>query len=93
VLDHRADLESDFSAIHHIYIDIEEDDFSGLSANRFFALAERIPAYAGVMQAILLNEEHRKRERVGGAKVVDLTPEMVQSGQALEGLDGLIEWG
>jgi hypothetical protein len=45
------------------------------------------------MQAILLNEEHRKRERVGGAKVVDLTPEMVQSGQALEGLDGLIEWG
>ena len=64
-----------------------------MSANRFFALAERIPAYEGVMQALILNEEHRKSERVGGAKVVDLTPEMAQSGQALQGLDGLIEWG
>ncbi len=45
------------------------------------------------MQALLLDEEQRKRERVGGAKVVDLTPEMVSSGQALQGLDGLIEWG
>lgn len=45
------------------------------------------------MQALMISEEERKQKRYGTSNVVDLTPEMVASGQPLEGLDGLIEWG
>lgn len=42
-LDHLDDLDSDFSAIHHV------PDFRALPAPRMFALAHRLPAYGGVM--------------------------------------------
>lgn len=94
MLDHLADLESDFSAIHHRRIDIERNQFDGLSAGQFFRYAERIPAYPGVMQAIILSEEHRKSQRAGGAKVVDLTPEMAANGGVqAQGLQGLVQFG
>ena len=51
MLDYLPDLESDFSAIHGIWIDVEAGQFAGLSSRRFFQTAERLPAYQGVMQA------------------------------------------
>lgn len=62
MIDHLDDLESDFSAIHRIHIDIEGGEFDGLTSRRFFALAERVAAYPGVIQARLLAEEQRQRE-------------------------------
>jgi hypothetical protein len=94
VLDHLDNLESDFSAIHHRRMNIERGEFDGLTAGQFFRLAERIPAYAGVMQALILSEEQKKRDRVGGSKIVDLTPEMAASGGVqMQGLQGLIQFG
>lgn len=66
MLDHLADLESDFSVFHHIDIDIDADDFGGLSAPRFFRLAERIFAYAGVLQARVIAEQQEGEEMGSG---------------------------
>jgi hypothetical protein len=46
VLDHLDDLDADFLAIYGI--DLEQAD---VSARRYFALAQRLPAYQGVMAA------------------------------------------
>lgn len=53
VLDHLDDLDADFLAIYGI--DLERD---GISAHRYFALAQRLPAYQGVMAARV--EEQRE---------------------------------
>lgn len=45
-LDHEADIDADFLAIYGI--DLEQADVSG---PRYFALAYRLTAYQGVMQA------------------------------------------
>jgi hypothetical protein len=42
---HLADIESDMSALHRV------DDIRPMKPTRFFALAWRLPYYAGVMQA------------------------------------------
>jgi hypothetical protein len=46
VLDHLDDLDADFLAIYGI--DLEQADVSG---RRYFALAQRLTAYQGVMAA------------------------------------------
>jgi len=45
VLDHLADVESDLSAFHRI------DSMMTVPGPRFFRLAIRLSAYAGIMQA------------------------------------------
>lgn len=54
VLDHLADLESDFAVFHRI-----EDPWS-LPGPEFFRKAHRIAAYRGVMYARAMAEHHRK---------------------------------
>jgi hypothetical protein len=45
VVDHLADLESDFSHLHRV------DDMQELDGPRFFRLAWRMSLYSGVMRA------------------------------------------
>lgn len=45
VVDHLDDLESDFSAIHHV------PDMLALPGPKFFRMAHRMVAYRGVMRA------------------------------------------
>lgn len=55
VLDHLDDLDADFLAVYGI--DLEQAD---VSARRYFALAQRLPAYQGVMAARY--EEEREQQ-------------------------------
>jgi hypothetical protein len=57
VLDHQDDLDADFLAIYGI--DLEQDD--AISARRYFALAQRLPAYQGVLAA-RIDEERERQE-------------------------------
>lgn len=94
MLDNLGSLESDFSAIHHIQMDIDVDDFGGLSAAKFFRMCDRLPAYEGVMHVLVLEQDRKRKARAGGAeKIIDLTPEMAAGNGQATGLDGLIEWG
>lgn len=93
MLEHLRDLESDFSAIHGIQINIDTGDYGGLSGPKFFRMCYRIGAYPGVIQAVVSQEEMRERERHGGVKPVPLTPEMVAAGPGELGpLAGLVEF-
>lgn len=47
VLDFRDDVESDLSALHRV------DDMDAMPARRFFALVNRLGAYAGAVQVAL----------------------------------------
>lgn len=78
MVDHLDDLDSDFSAIHHV-------DMWTLPAPRFFKLAYRIAAYAGVMQARVMAEEKERQEAPVPltATVLAATPE----------LRGLVDFG
>lgn len=51
VVDHLDDLESDFSAIHHV------PDMLALPGPKFFRLASRMVAYRGVMRARVQAEQ------------------------------------
>lgn len=55
-VDYEADIASDLSAFHRI------DDPMTIDGPRYFSLAARLGAYAGVMQArvLALREEERK---------------------------------
>ncbi len=70
VLDYVNDLESDFSVFHRV------DDIFEMDGPRFFRLAVRLPAYAGVMAARVANlhEEQPTRGRASAehSNVVDL---------------------
>lgn len=57
VLDHEDDLDADFLAIYGI--DLETDD---LPARRYFALAQRLTAYSGVMAARVEAEREEQSE-------------------------------
>jgi hypothetical protein len=50
MLDHLAELRSDFSVFHRI------DNPDRLSSSRFFSLAELLPLYDGACRAVLLHE-------------------------------------
>ena len=76
-LDHLADLESDFSAIHGRRIDIDRNEWDGLTGPQFFRMAYRMAAYKGVIRAHVENERERVDRMNEGATPVALTPEMV----------------
>jgi len=86
VIDYLPDIESDFSAIHGIWIDIEASQFAGLTSRRFFQLAERLPAYQGVMQAHVMAEEQRRQEREQGTPV---TAPAAGGGGGVDGWQGV----
>jgi hypothetical protein len=81
VTDHLAEIESDLSAIHRYRVDSTADggwecgagEWDGLSSRRFFLLVERLPAYPGVLQAILVNAERERQEREHGTPITDDT--------------------
>lgn len=75
-MEHLDDLESDFSAIHGVR------DMLALPAPQFFRMAERMPHYKGVMRNFVEQEAHRRREHIGTAEVIALTPEMARGGTA-----------
>jgi hypothetical protein len=67
VLDHQDDLDADFLAVYHI--DLHEQE---ISARRYFALAQRLTAYTGVLAARL--EAERDESRPAGAVPTSTTP-------------------
>ena len=73
ILDHLDDLESDFSAIHGIR------DMWRMPSPQFFRMAERMPHYQGAMRDFVENEAHRRREHIGTAHVIPLTPETARA--------------
>lgn len=56
VLDHLDDLDADFLAIYHIDLYGQE-----ISARRYFALAQRLTAYTGVLAARVEAERDESR--------------------------------
>lgn len=63
MLDLDYDIESDMHRFHRVWIDIDQDEFGDLSAERLFTLIERLPAYDGALAARIawLQEEEKKR--------------------------------
>lgn len=57
VIEHQADLESDFSAIHRV------DDIYSMDGPRFFQFAARLPAYKSVMRARIEETQSRQQRR------------------------------
>ena len=55
----EADVASDLSAFHRI------DDVDAIDGPRYFSLAQRLTAYAGVRAAVIA--ERRYREEQGGS--------------------------
>lgn len=51
VLDYLDDIDSDMSAFHRV-----DDARNDLPAPLYFARAERLPAYRGIMRSRVLNE-------------------------------------
>lgn len=100
LMDKRADIESDFSVFHRI-TNPEET----LDGPTYFEFAERLPAYAGVLQARQLAEEQDKKKQQSNT---GQTTEMGKPGRTSPGaaktvtatrgvienssLAGLIEW-
>lgn len=54
VLDYLDDIDSDMSVFHRV-----DDAHTTLPAAVYFARAERLPAYRGVMRARVLDEQQR----------------------------------
>jgi len=65
VVDHLADLESDFSAVHGV------SDMYALPGPRFLRMAVRLVAYPGVMQA-------RAQGLIDAAELADATGQVYQ---------------
>jgi hypothetical protein len=65
VLDHLADIESDFSVFHRI-----EDPWS-MPGPKFFRYAVRLPAYAGVMAARVAVEQEKSGTVQSGQSTSD----------------------
>ena len=60
--EHEADIASDLSAFHRV------DDPLSIDGPRYFTLAQRLGAYAGVMAAIYTERQRREREGESGAR-------------------------
>ena len=82
MLDHLADLESDFSAIHH-------RDWRTMASPQFFRMAERLPAYQGMMRVVVEREADRRQKHFGTTEVIPLTAGMARD---VPEFDGLIEY-
>jgi hypothetical protein len=70
VLDHLADLRSDFSVFHRI------DDIESMGSVRFFQMAYRITAYSGVMSS----RQYRRAATGTGGGVAAAEPEIEHLG-------------
>lgn len=55
VLDHLEDIDSDMSAFHRV-----DDALTTLPAPLYFARAQRLGAYQGVMQARIIEQQKAK---------------------------------
>ncbi len=93
VLDHLADLESDFAVFHRI-----EDPLDHLSGPEFFRKAHRLAAYSGVMAARVVAASKDSPPASGGyragtgagsgepvrevplAEVIALHPDLIERG-------------
>lgn len=62
VLDHLDDIDSDMSAFHRV-----DDARTTLPAPLYFARAQRLGAYTGVMQARIIEQQ---KDKDGGAPSV-----------------------
>lgn len=65
MVDHLDDLESDFSVFHRV------DDMYSMPARRFVSLANRLPAYQGVMTIRAEEQADRSAPAVPGSVVSD----------------------
>lgn len=83
-LDHLDDLDSDFSVFHRA------DSFRSLPAPRMFALAQRLPAYGGVMSVRAQDYEPDPDEPEPGGDEVSSDAHTLTTHP---GLAGLIEIG
>jgi hypothetical protein len=59
LMEYLDDIESDFSAIHHL----SPADTEDMPAARWVAWAERLPAYEGATRAAIAAEMRRQEER------------------------------
>lgn len=85
MLDHRNDLDSDFSRFHRV------DDFLALPAPRMFALAQRLPAYGGVLSITLAR--YAEPSPAAPTPAGDEVPSDPHTLATHPGLSGLIEIG
>lgn len=60
-LEYEEDIASDLSAFHRV------DDPMTLDGPRYFSLAARLPAYAGILQARVVAEEREREKGDGGS--------------------------
>jgi hypothetical protein len=51
-----------------------------MPAPKFFRMAERLPAYQGMMRNVVEQEANRRRDHVGTAEVIPLTADMARGG-------------
>ena len=58
----EADVASDLSAFHRI------DDVDKIDGPRYFSLAQRLTAYAGVRAAVIAERQARERDGGSGAQ-------------------------
>lgn len=63
---HRADIESDMSAVHRV------DDIETMNSARLFRLAWRLPCYRGVMRERVLSDQ--QQEQAPAAQVRQASP-------------------
>lgn len=80
-LEYEADIASDLSAFHRV------DDPMTLDGPRYYSLATRLPAYAGILQARVVAEEREREKRDGapaaGSSIGGSQPQTVSDSAAL----------
>lgn len=62
MLELDEDIESDLHRFHGVWVDLDQDQFAGLSSERLFSLILRLPAYDGALAARVyhMQEEAKK---------------------------------
>ena len=85
MLDLDYDIESDLHKLHGIWIDISEDQYGEMPAERLFSLIERLPAYDGATAARIhaILEEAKKHNPSAAALARPDTVEMDGTAAAL----------
>jgi hypothetical protein len=89
VIFHLADLEADFRAFYRL----TPEDILGLTGPHFLALAYRVSAYQGVMQARFMAEQNESSPSTRSTKQdaeVESTPAALQQDPVLA---DLIDYG
>lgn len=60
ILNHLDDVDSDFRVFHRVD-GVADGQYGGLTAERFFALAERLPTYHGAVRQVALAEQQENK--------------------------------